>query len=388
MSGTRLEPFRMERWQSLHEHQVDLNLSESGVQPLSVAELLALPGAPAPDPREITLGYPQTNGIEQLREHIAALYPGAGIANVLVTHGGSEANLLSAWHALDGAPDRDGGDEAVVLVPNYLQTLGLAEGFGVTVRPWLLEEERDWLPDPARLDELVGERTRLIVITTPNNPVGRTLPGEILDAVITAAERVGAWVLSDEIYRGAEHADVPTSPSLWGRGQRLLVTSGLSKAYGLPGLRTGWIACPDAGAVEELWARKDYSSITSSPITQTLAACALEPTRRAALLARTAGILRENLALARDWVASTDGAFTAVEPDASAILWLRSHLPLPTEEMARRLLAEESVLIVPGPQFEPGDRLANWWRLGFGDGRAHLEEGLARVGRFVERVRG
>lgn len=377
----RIEPFEMERWQSEHEHHVRWNLSDSSVHPLTVAELLALPatdGAPSADSAAVLdglcavrLGYPQTNGSELLRARIAALYPGAGPEHVLVTHGGAEANLLCALQSVTA------GNEVLVLTPAYMQLEGLARSLGASVRTWRAQATRAWRPDPAELAQLVGPRTRLIVVTTPINPTGRILDEETLDAVAAAAERVGAWVLSDEIYRGAELTG-PEAPSLWGRLERLFVTSGLSKAYGLPGLRLGWIASPRADAIAELWGVKDYTSISDSPVTMALAAHALEPACRRALLARTRSILARNLPTALAWTAAQPG-LDALAPEAGAILWVRLPAPVSSAELAQRLLVEERALVLPGEHFrEPGHL-----RLGFGGEPAELSGGLEALGRVL-----
>ncbi|MFO7768770.1 MAG: aminotransferase class I/II-fold pyridoxal phosphate-dependent enzyme, partial [bacterium] len=295
----RIEPFVMERWQSTWEHRVSYNLSESGVHPLTIRELLGMEGGEASlDPDRLMdtrLGYAQGNGREDLRERIAANYDGAGADDVLVTHGGAEANFLTTLRLIEP------GDEVVMMLPNYMQTHGLVRGWGAAVRPWHLRPDADWDPDMEELEAAVNEKTRLIILTNPNNPTGRVFTGEVLDRVAEIADRVGAWVLSDEIYRGAE-LDGEETPSMWGRTGRLIVTSGLSKAYGLPGLRIGWAASPDTGLVAELWSYHDYSTICPSPATEALAAFALEPQRRENILGRTRGILRENLPLLLEWV--------------------------------------------------------------------------------------
>src|SRR3954447_13810905 len=194
----RVEPFALERMQSTFENEVDFNLSESGVLPLRLGELL--PDAAATEALLAEpLRYTQTNGTPPLRAAIATLYPGATIDHVQVTNGGSEANFLAMWNLVE--PDA----EVVLMAPNYMQTPALARTFGARVTEWpLVATETRWRVDLDALDRLVSSRTRLIVICNPNNPTGARFDAADLDRIAAAAARHGAWVLSDEIYRGAE----------------------------------------------------------------------------------------------------------------------------------------------------------------------------------------
>ncbi len=355
----KIEPFEMERWQSTFEHTVDYNISESGVHPLTVGELLEMPGdepsLTMDDLLSTDLGYAQGNGVEPLRERISLIYPGSTIENILVTHGGAEANFLATLELIKP------GDEVVIMLPNYMQTWGLVQGWGAEVKPWLMREENDWQPDPDELDQLVTEKTRLIVITNPNNPTGKVFREPLLEAVVAAASKVGAWILSDEIYRGAENAGEET-PSLWGSYDRLLVTSGLSKAYGLPGLRIGWVASPSVDRTNSLWAYHDYSTICSSPLTEALACHALEPARRQNILERTRGIIRHNLPLLQEWLDGEKGLFTQTKTEAGAIMWVRYHLDVDSLDLAERVRVDQSALIEPGNHFG----IDHYLRLGFG----------------------
>src|ERR1700683_1211498 len=149
----KIQPFELERWQSIWENKVELNISESGVEPLTVHELVDDPAA-LEKILNVRLGYPQTNGSEELRGRVAQLYPGARTENVLVTTGGAEANFLSTWSLVEP------GDEVVFCQPNYLQISGLAHSFGTTVKPFSLREELQWQPDLNDLADLVTPKTR------------------------------------------------------------------------------------------------------------------------------------------------------------------------------------------------------------------------------------
>ncbi len=365
-----IKTFELERWQSVWENKVELNIAESGVLPMNAAELLEEPGALE---RLLTLplGYPQTNGTEELRARIAALYPGAGPVNVLVTTGGAEANFLALWALLEP------GDEVVLMQPNYQQIAGVAEAFGAVVKPWWLaaaSEELRWAPDPGELGALVTSRTRLIAVCNPNNPTGAALAEEVMRAVCAAAEKSGAWILADEIYRGAEMSG-ETTPTFWGRYERVLVTAGLSKAYGLPGLRTGWVVgAPEM--VQKLWGYHDYTTIGPTMLGERLATAALEPARRKAILDRTRRIIRSNHPVISGWVERHPERLSHVPPAAGAIAWIRCP---GSAELARDALAKKSVLLCPGEQFG----MDGYLRIGFGGHTGELVEALGRVEELI-----
>jgi aspartate/methionine/tyrosine aminotransferase len=363
----RVEQFAMERMQSTWENLVAYNLSESGVHPLTPRELL---GDEAESLLDHPLVYTQSNGTAELRSHIAALYPGSSVDHVQVTNGGSEANYVVLWRLVEP------GDEVALLVPNYMQTFGLAKAFGGTVREWPLVEDRDagrWRPDVAALRRVVSDRTKLIIICTPNNPTGARLTPRELDEIAEIAGRHGSWVLSDEVYRGAE-LDGHETASFWGRYDRAIVTSGLSKAYGLPGLRIGWIVAPPS-LVASTWAYHDYMTIAPSALSDRMARVALSPGRRPALLERTRGIVRENLPLLERWLHDHDPAFSWIRPEAGAIVYVRYNYKINSTELVTRLRNSHSVLVVPGDHFG----MDGYLRLGYGERPEYLRAGLDRL---------
>jgi len=372
----KLEPFAMERMQSTYENQVEFNLSESGVHPLSLGELLDDPDATETLLRE-RLRYTQSNGTVALRELVAAQYPGATPDYVQVTNGGAEANYVATWHLVEP------GDEVVMMAPNYMQTRGLARAFGAAVKKWPLRLDPDgtrWQVDVSALDDLVTPRTKLIIICNPNNPTGARFERDDLDRIGAIAARHGSWILSDEIYRGAER-DGRDTPSMWGRSDRVIITSGLSKAYGLPGLRIGWVVGPP-GIVATLWSYHDYMTISPGALSDALARRALEPERRGRILARTRSILNANFPVIAEWLDSHGGLFSFAAPDAGAIVYVRYRHDMNSTDLVTRLRLEKSVLVVPGDHFD----MDGYLRIGFGDQTDYLRQGLDRLHDLLEHV--
>jgi aspartate/methionine/tyrosine aminotransferase len=385
----KLEQFAMERMQSTYENQVEFNLSESGVHPLTLGELVDEAGAMDALLSE-SLRYTQSNGTTALRALVASMYPDATPDHVQVTNGGAEANYVTTWHLVE--PD----DEVVMMTPNYMQTRGLARAFGATVKEWPLVRpsafatpqpvvgaagEGGWRMDVEALERLVTARTKLIIICNPNNPTGARFEADDLDRVAAVAARNGSWILSDEIYRGAE-LDGRETPSMWGRTDRVIVTSGLSKAYGLPGLRIGWVVGPPA-LVATLWSYHDYMTISPGALSDALARRALEPARRQRILGRTRTILNENFPIIAQWLDAHGALFSYAPPDAGAIVYVRYHHDMNSTELVTKLRLDKSVLIVPGDHFG----MDGYLRIGFGDQTAYLQKGLERLHDLIEEVR-
>ncbi len=366
----KFEPFVMERSLCQWENTVRWNISESGVHPMTFAEL-----AGGVDLGDLLLGYPQTNGTIPLRERIAGLYPGAGADQVLVTNGCAEANFLAALTTLEP------GDEVVAMLPNYMQVIGACRSLGARVIPFPLLESQGWRPDLDALDAAVGPRTRLIAICNPNNPTGAVLAEAEIDHIAGTANRVGAWLLADEVYRGAELNGVEC-PSFWGRCDRMLLNAGLSKAFGLPGLRIGWTVT-SASKAAELWGHRDYNTLAVSGISDRLAQVALD--RRPEILERTRGILRRQLPLVEDWVASHRDhpvSLSWTPPEATAIAAVRYDHPIGSDELQERLRVEKDLLVVPASHFE----MEGFLRIGYGAEPEVLTKSLSLISEMLAEV--
>lgn len=375
----RIDLFRMERTQCLYENLVDYNLSESGVLPLSVEEVLEGADNTAKF-LSIGLKYPESDGSQELRANIAAWY-GTGADNVLVTNGGSEANFTTVWGLLEK------GDHAAVMLPNYLQAWGLSRAYAAKTSGFYLVERREkgsdprWALDIEGLRRAVTKKTKLIVVTNPNNPTGAVLNQEEMEEVVRVARRANAWLMVDEIYRGAEVRG-PLTPTFWGRYDRVIITSGLSKAFGMPGLRLGWIVAP-AKLIAKLCRYHDYTTLTPTILSDRLARIVMEPVRREKVLERTRAIIRRNLPRLEQWIHAHGELFSYIPPVAGAITFFRYKLPISSAALFDRLIEERSVLITPGAHFG----LGRYIRVGYGYDVDYTLRGLARVDLTLEELR-
>ncbi len=366
----RLDKFEMERLQSTWENRVQFNLSESSVHPMSPRELVQDP-AYLERLMDEPLIYNQSNGTDELRAAIAALYPGATLDHVEVTNGGSEANFVSIYALLEP------GDEAVIILPNYQQIWGMIHSFGMNVKAVRLHEERGWAPDLDELEAAVSPRTRMIVVCNPNNPTGAILTAGEMDAIVRIAARSGAWILADEIYQGSERSGQMTA-TFWGKYDRVIITNGLSKAYGLPGLRVGWIVAPK-DIIAKTWSYHDYTTIAPGTLSDWLARIAVSPEGRTRCLERTRDICRKNFPLFHTWMKSHGSMFRMVEPKAGAIAYVRYDLDINSSVLIERLLKEKNVLVVPGDHFG----MDHYLRIGYGPPPEYLRKGLELVHEII-----
>jgi len=370
------QPFVMEQMMSEWENVVEFNLSESGVHPMTLGELLAMDGREAGDLADVGMFYPQANGTVELRENIASLYPGATPDDVLVTVGAAEANYLAINTFLEP------GDEVVIVLPNYMQVWGVAKNRGAVIKEVHLDVDRDWALDTNALDAAVSPETKMICVVNPNNPTGRIMSEAEMDAVVAAAERSGAWLLADEVYCGAERERDEETPSFYGRYDKVLAQGSMSKAYGLPGLRVGWTVGP-AKAVAEMWRRHEYTTITTTMLSNHLTTTALSTKVRPQILARTRMLLKGGYGLLGEWLSEQDGVFTGTPPDAAAITFVKYDLPINSTAWYERLRDEHGVLVVPGDHFGVDNHL----RVSFAMPERELVEALGRISESVLELR-
>jgi aspartate/methionine/tyrosine aminotransferase len=371
-----LDLFEMERMQSEHWHLVDHDLSESGVRPMTIRELLG-PTADAEDFLGTALGYPLSEGSHETRANVAQWYQDATPEHVTIVNGGSEANLLALWTLLD----RDA--RLAFMVPNYLQGWGLGRAFGDRTDTFRLKLRGSrWALDNASLEAAVRKSTKVVMVCNPNNPTGAALTDEEMDDVVNAADRVGAWIVADEIYRGAEVEGDEATPSFWGRYDKVVITSGLSKAFGLPGLRLGWVVAPP-DLIEQIWRHHDYTTLTPGMLSDRLAAFTMQPEVRETVLARTRGIIRANLPTVAEWAASHDDIFRWAPPVAGAIAYLKYDLSIGSADLIDRIREERSVLLVPGDMFG----VRKGFRVGFGDDPGTTAKALALVDETLSELR-
>jgi aspartate/methionine/tyrosine aminotransferase len=365
-----LRPFALERFFARYEFSTRYLLCSSDPESMSTGDLLALEPGTQERLLALRLGYTESRGGAALRRAIASLYE-HGDAEAILVHTGAEEPIFAFMNAV-----LQPGDHIVVQFPAYQSQYSAAEAIGAGVGRWNSDLELEGAPDPAELERLIEPSTRAIVLTTPNNPTGYSFDRARLDAVVEIARRRGLWLFGDEVYRGLEREAerIPAVCDLYERGISL---GGLSKAYGLAGLRIGWISTRDRTLYDRIAAFKDYLTICNSAPSEFLGELALR--HREALLERVRKIIAPHLNRLDDFFSRRAALFEWKRPRAGTTAFPR-YLGGSSESFCERLVREAGVLLLPGPVFDAGDD-----RLRFGYGRANLPEALDTLDRFIDR---
>ena len=318
---------------------------------------------------QLRLSYTESQGHPLLRAEVARLYQSVSPDDILIAVP-EEAIFLLMQSLLEP------GDHAVVVTPAYQSLYEVALGCGCAVtRLDLSLETQGWRLDLDQLERSLTPRTRLLVVNFPHNPTGFMPSHQEFDTLVRIARERGLYLLGDEMYRFLEHDPAQRLPAVCDVYEKGISLSGLSKSFGLPGLRLGWLASRDAPLLDRCQALKDYTTICHSAPSEVLGIIALRA--RDAILERNRRIVGDNLAVAERFFAEHADRFTWIQPRGGSVAFPVWRGPGPVEDFCQRMLDERGVLIVPGSLFDyPG----NHFRIGLG--RRTLPEALAQVHEF------
>ena len=356
-----LPPFRIERYYERYEFTTRYMLSSSDCESRSIGELLGLEPGAGDRLMAQRLGYTESAGAPELRLAIASVYDTVDPDEVVVATCAEEAIFL-VYHALLGP-----GDRAVVETPCYESALQLARSTGAEVAEWHRAFAGGWAYDLDALDRRLTPGTRLLYVNQPHNPTGTLMDGATFDRLVGMVQERGIRLFSDEVYRGLEYAPGDRLPAACDRDQRAVSLGSVSKSYGLPGLRIGWIACHDEALRRRVIDLKHYTTICASAPSEELAALALR--HGPELLDRNRELVRANLDLLDGFLARQAATFAWVRPLAGPIGFLRVSGAGDVDALCARLAAA-GVLLLPGSVYDEPDHVR------LGSGRANLPEAL------------
>jgi len=355
-----------------HEMHVEYDIAESGIFPLTVRDLLALEPADERDQvlrrlLDLQLGYSEARGSLELRSLLAATYANCGPENILVTTGAIEANFLLFNVLLNP------GDHVIAPYPAYQQLYSVPRAIGCDVSLWRIHPENGFHYDVGELERLVTPQTRLIVINSPHNPTGAMLSPDDAKRVYDIAQSVGALVLSDEAYRWLT---VPGgdafAPPMVNPGPGGISVGTLSKPFGLPGLRIGWVAA-SAKIAAQCWGMLDYVSLSPGKLDDALAILAIQ--HRAQIFERNQAIITANLSSANTWMTKHAGILSWIPPHGGLLALLHYDLNIPSLDLANKLAEEYRVMLAPGSVFG----FEHYLRIGIGQEPSVFAAALDRV---------
>jgi aspartate/methionine/tyrosine aminotransferase len=356
-----IAPFRIERFYARHEFTTRYMLSSSDCESRTIADVLALEPGAERRLMDTWCGYTESPGAPELREAIAALYETAGPDDVIVCSSAEEGIFL-LLHALLRS-----GDRAIVECPCYESALQVARSTGAEASAWQRRFADGWAHDLDRLRALADRATKVINVNQPHNPTGTLMDRPTFQAVAELAAANGAHLFSDEVYRELEHDPAGRLPAACDLHPSAVSLGSISKTYGLPGLRLGWLVTRDAGLRERLIALKDYTTICSSAPSEVLTAVALR--HREVLVKRNLELVRGNLALIDAFLERHAGTFAWTRPTAAPIGFPQV-TGLGDVDALCDELAAAGVLLLPGSVYDEPAHVR------FGFGRANLPEAL------------
>lgn len=369
-----ISPFKLERFFARYEFSARYLLSSSDCESFSVGELLAL----EPNSREglegYWLGYTEAPGLPALRALIAGVYTHISADQVL-THAGAEEGIFAFMHAV-----LQPGDHIIAHAPGYQSLYTVAESVGCTVSRWEADPANGWALDVDALSRLLRPNTRAVIVNCPHNPTGYLMQAAEQTALVAFCRQHGLLLFSDEVYRELEHNPADRLPAACDLYENAVSLGVLSKTYGLPGLRIGWVASRNAELLRKIAAVKDYLSICNSAPSEYLAMIALR--NRGVLAGRNLGIVRANLDLLDAFFARWEGLFTWQRPRAGSTAFPAVHWPGGAESFAIAAVERAGVMILPSTTYDYGD---GHFRVGFG--RRNLPEALAALEFFLEQAR-
>lgn len=367
----RIADFTLERYFARWEFAVKHVLCASDAEPVKMADLLAI----ADDDslkrwNALGLGYTESLGLPALREEIAQLYRGLDAGDI-ITFAGAEEGVFLAMHAL-----LEPGDHAVVVWPAYQSLHEVARSIGATVTHVPLNP-RDWSFDVDAVAASMRPNTRVIVTNFPHSPTGAQIDGGQLARLVAIAELHGAVLFSDEVYRFLEHSSQPLPPAAE-LSERALSLGVMSKAFGMPGVRVGWLALRDAALRSRIAALKDYTTICNAGPSELLSLMGLR--RKDKLVGDVNAIIASNLSVLDAFFERNDRLFRWNRPKAGTVCF-PEFLGGNVDAFAAKLVEDEGVLLLPASQFGYS---GNHFRLGYG--RRDMSEGLSRLEHFAARM--
>jgi aspartate/methionine/tyrosine aminotransferase len=366
----QIKPFRIEQYFGKYEFTAKYLLSSSDAESRTIQELLDLePGAYERFLKH-WCGYTESPGAPDLREAITGIYKQVKPDDILVM-AAAEEGIFVLYHALAGP-----GDHVIVETPCYESGLEVARSTGAQVSEWPRSFENGWAHDVAALEKLLQPNTKIIYINTPHNPTGLLMPASIFKQVLDLAASREIIVFSDEVYRELEHDPGMRLPAACEAYKNAVSLGSMSKTYGLPGLRLGWLATRNPEILQRCLEFRYYTTICNSAPSEFLTALALR--HREVLVRRNQELVLCNLALLDAFVRRRSNLFEWVKPNSSPIGFVRLEFERDVHAFCETVVRDSGVLLLPGTVYDQPRHIR------FGYGRKNMPEALARFDLYLD----
>ena len=366
----QIKPFRIEQYFGKYEFTAKYLLSSSDAESRTIKELLDLEPGAHERLLEHWCGYTESPGAPWLREAIAGIYKQIKPRDVLVVAAAEEA-IFVLYHALVGP-----GDHVIVETPCYESGLEVAHSTGAQVSEWRRTFESNWAHDLSALEKLLRPDTKVIYINTPHNPTGLLMPAAVFQQVLALAASRNIILFSDEVYRELEHDPTTRLPAACEVHEHAVSLGSMSKTYGLPGLRLGWLATRDPEIIQQCLEFKYYTTICSSAPSEFLTALALR--HREILVQSNLQIVLRNLRLLDAFIQQRPHLFEWVKPNASPIGFAHFKPQRDVVAFCEKVVRNSGVLLLPGTVYDQPRHIR------FGFGRKNMPESLAQFGAYLD----
>ncbi len=363
-----LPPFSLVQWFAAAEGRFDLSLSHSDCEPLSVADILD--DTSQHTLADYSLAYGTFAGLEELRQAVAGQYSTIEKGDVLIFGGASEA-IYTFMRA-----NLNAGDEVVVQSPIFNSLRGTAHGIGCKIVEWRASNELTCTFDVKMLDDLCTERTKLIVFNFPHNPSGQIISEDELQSIVETAQRYDAMIFSDEQFRLLELPSTPLLPAACDIYDKAVSVTGVSKTFGMGGLRIGWLATRCRDVLQRAREYRYYTTEMTNTPCQMLAAKAIQ--RSDEILSRNRDRIVANVEMLGSFCSEHSTQLLLHPPKAGTMAVVEQKTPLTSAQFCERLLDTQRVFLVPGESMGMSNRLVR-----FGFGRDDFRHGLERLGAFL-----
>lgn len=367
----QIKPFKLERYFAQYEFSTRYLLSSSDSQALKLDYVLSLADAETARLwQDLSLGYTESLGHPFLRREIAGMYGNVGADDVLVCT--PEEGIFLALNAI-----LKPGDHVICTFPGYQSLFEIARSIGCRVTFWQPEEEHAWRFNPAFLEKEISPQTRLLVFNFPHNPTGYLPDRADFTRIMDIAREHRLWVFSDEMYRMLEFDPADRLSAACEVYDRALSLNGMSKAFGLPGARIGWLVGREPALIASMAALKDYTTICSSAPSEILALITLRARER--ILTEQMTIIKRNWGLLGDFFSRHPDLFSWNRPKAGTICFPRLKTG-GAAEFCRQIINNAGIMLLPSTVYDYGD---SHFRVGFG--RADFPTVLARFEESINR---